>query len=71
MTVRHLKELTTSHMLDVIFLVETKCNDVSKTNKLISFIGFHVSEFVPSIGKMRRLLLMWKDTININVVFSN
>lgn len=68
--VRMLRELLRSHRPDVLFLSEIKSSNNTRILNLSTSLGFDNSHFVPSRGKAGGLLLLWKNSINLQLILS-
>lgn len=60
-----------SHRLVFVFLYDLKCSCTEKINNIFLNLGFCSFELVPSLGRARGLLLMWKKEFNMKVIVSS
>lgn len=67
-TVRALREFCYSHKPMVVFLLETKIQCTEKLLTIVKFIGFDDFCFVPSCGSSGGTILMWKNSIAVQII---
>lgn len=66
----HLSDLITTNDLDLVFLSETK-NKEGKVLKFTQRLEFYDYFYIKPIGISGGLFLLWKDGINIDIVYAN
>lgn len=71
-TIRSLREYVNSHRPGLIFLSELKISNLSRTHKIAQTLGFVNNHLIPSHGHSGGLLLLWKQSyqIQMNVEFN-
>lgn len=55
-----LREYNRSHRPGIVFISEVKISCVVRIEKIVFSLGFKKIQCVPSVGKSRGLLIMWK-----------
>lgn len=67
-TVRHLREIRGQYFPEVTFLWETK-NKRNYMEKVMAHLGYFDLSTVEPIGKSGGLALMWKETIQMKILY--
>ena len=70
LTVHRLREFRTKNSLEIMFLMETKQKD-EEIYKMYKGIAFTNHYTVPPEGLSGGLALSWKDTVQIEILFSS
>jgi exonuclease III len=70
LTVRALKALERENSPDIVFLAETKLK-VQKIERIKLSLSYSYYFCVESLGKAGGLALLWKQGVDLEVVFSN
>jgi len=70
LTVRRLKEISRRYLPDIICLSETKQQD-DYVRDIVCDLGFPFSVTVPPIGLSGGLVVMWKHSVDLSVLFQS
>ncbi|KAF8052300.1 hypothetical protein N665_1573s0001 [Sinapis alba] len=67
LTIRRLKKIYPSISTDIMFLMEKKNNDefIKSKRESLQYPNFY---YVPPIGLSGGLCVLWKDSVNINIL---
>lgn len=63
-----LKELCNSHRPNLLFISESKISNTLRIQRISNSLKFDDVYFVLAQGATRRLMLLWKNEINVQVV---
>lgn len=69
--IRHLRRLISNHQPDFLFLSESKLSKSDHMLSIVNSLGFDCYDFVVSNSRLRGLVLMWHDVLNIHVTLTN